>query len=175
VVFIENDAVPFRVVHPLVLGLDPAGAWVLAQVVLKRPEADDRLLLVGLFERESAGADELPADEIHVALHVLFPRALHRGLEGQHQNPTPAHALGQLVRGERLAEAHLRVPEEMRRLIVVLSSPALEIHRREFDGLRLLRAHLEVPVALVLELLPAAQRGDCGPHVALTALEPLAR
>ena len=66
-VLIQNDAIPVRCMHPLVLGLDAARAAVPSQIILERPEADERPLLVSLLVGQAAGLDELPAIEVHVA------------------------------------------------------------------------------------------------------------
>ena len=161
---------------PFVLGLDAARAGVPAQIVLKRTETDERLLLVRLLIGQTAGCDELPALEIHVALQVLFPGALHRRLEGQHQHLAPAHLLRQLIGGEGLAETHLGVPEEVRRLVPVapLLAPTGEVGRRLLDRRFLLRPHLEIQRPVLLVQLAGPHGDDGRLDLGNRATEPLA-
>src|ERR1035437_8944407 len=71
-VFVKNDAIPVEDMHPLILGLDSASIVVLAEIVLKRAEANKRLLLVGLFIRQTTGRNELPTTEIDMLFQVVF-------------------------------------------------------------------------------------------------------
>ena len=54
VVFVQNHAIPIRRVDPFVFRLDAAGAWVTAQVVLKRAKTDERPLLLDLLIGQAA-------------------------------------------------------------------------------------------------------------------------
>jgi hypothetical protein len=74
-----------------------------------------------------------------MTLQILFPGALHRWFERQDQHLPPAHLFCQLIGGECLPEAHLGIPEEVRRLIPVasqlcfISAATKKVTRREID------------------------------------------
>ena len=143
VVLVEHHEVPLHLVEPFVLGLDVARR-VAAEQVLKGAEIDDRLLGVDLGGVAVGVAGEvLPAVEVHVGFEVRLPRILHRGLEGHHEHALGAELLGELVGGEGLAEAHLRVPEEARDGVHVLLPDRVEVGVRLVHGLGLLPAHRE--------------------------------
>ena len=91
VILVQNHAILIAGMHPFVLGFDAAGTAVAAQIVLKRAETDKRSALVGFFEGETAGFDELPACKIYMAFQVGFSEVLHSGLEGQHKHFLPSH------------------------------------------------------------------------------------
>jgi hypothetical protein len=78
-----------------------------------------------------------------MAFEVCLPRILDGGLERDHQHALGAELLSQLIRGERLAEAHLRVPEEARDGVHVLLPDRVEVGVRLVHGLDLLTAHRE--------------------------------
>lgn len=180
VVLVEDDEVPVLLADPLVLRLD-APRPVSAEEVLEGAEADDwaglvgRLVLLGDVRpaRLLWPADELPSLEVDVRGEVLLPRRLHRRLEGQHQNTSEPHVLGELVGGEGLPEAHLGVPQELWRSCAALALDGAEVllgllHRR-----RLLRPHPEVARA-PLDVRRSVAHGDVrGFHVVDGAAEPL--
>ena len=85
----------------------------------------------------------LPAVEVHMTFKVRLPRIFHRRLEGQHQHPLGAKLLRELVGGEGLAEAHLRVPQETRDGMLILRPDRVEIIERLVDRLGLFTAHLK--------------------------------
>ncbi len=114
----------------------------------------------------------LPAVEVHVGFKVGLPRILDRGLEGHHQHPLGAELLGQLVGGEGLAEAHLRVPEEARDGVHVLRPDRMEVVVRLVHGLGLLPAHREGLVMRAGELLAGAEFGEHGLHIGDRAAHP---
>ena len=159
--------------EPLVLRLDVARR-VAAEQVLEGAEIDDRLLAVDL-RRVAAGVagEVLPAVEVHVGFEVGLPRILHGGLEGHHQHALGAELLGELVGGEGLAEAHLRVPQEARDGVHVLLPDRVEVGVRLVHRLGLLAAHREGLVMRAGELLPGAQLGEHGLHVRDRAAHPL--
>jgi hypothetical protein len=57
---------------------------------------------------------EHPIGKVDVTKQVISPRVTHSGLVGQHQYAFPLHAVGELVRRERLPETHLCVPQDAR-------------------------------------------------------------
>ncbi len=127
---------------------------VAAQQVLEGTEIDERLL-GGNLRRVAAGIARqvLPAVEIHVGFEVRLPRILHGGLEGHHQHALGAEFLRELIGGEGLAEAHLRVPQEARDGVHILRPDGVEVGVRLFDGLGLLLgAHRESLVVRAGEL-----------------------
>ncbi len=69
-------------------------------------------------EKKTFGGDDLPAGNVHMRAQVFLPDALHDGLESQHKNLLPAHTFSQLIGGKGLAEAHVGVAQEVRRLAV---------------------------------------------------------
>ena len=143
VVLVEDDEVPVDHVEPLVLGLDVAGA-VAAEQVLEGAEVDDGLLRVDLRRVAAGRAREvLPAVEVDVGFEVGLPRILDGGLEGHDEHALGAELLGELVGGEGLAEAHLRVPQEARDGVHVLLPDRVEVGVRLVHGLGLLAAHRE--------------------------------
>jgi hypothetical protein len=181
VVLVEDDEVPVLLANPLVLRLD-APVPVPAEEVLEGAEAHDGALLVGRLvllgdvgpARLLGAADELPALEVDVRGEVLLPSRLDGGLEGENETRREAHVLGELVGGEGLAEAHLRVPEELRRACAALASStelkyssvlctAASCSGRMLKS-RVRRSTFSGPVA----------HGDVGsPHVVDGAAEPL--
>jgi hypothetical protein len=115
----------------------------------------------------------LPAVEVDVGFEVGLPGILHGGLERHHQHPLGAELLGELVGGEGLAEAHLRVPEEARDGVHVLLPDGVEVGVRLFDRLGLLPPHRERLVMRAGEPLPGAQLGEHGFHIRDRAAHPL--
>ena len=180
VVLVEDDEVPVLLAHPLVLRLDAPGA-VAAQEVLEGAEADDRAGLVGRLvllgdvrpARLLWAADELPSLEFDVRGEVLLPRRLDRRLEGEHEQAPEAHVLGELVGGVGLAEALLRVPEELGRARAALLLDGAEVGLGLVDGGLLLGPHPE-GLRAPLDVLGAVAHSDVGgPHVVHGAAEPL--
>jgi hypothetical protein len=80
---------------------------------------------------------------------------------------------GELVGGEGLAEAHLRVPEEARDGVHVLLPDGVEVGVGLVHGLGLLAAHREGLVMRAGEPLAGAQFGEHGLHVGDRAAHPL--
>ena len=162
VVLVEDDEVPVDLVEPLVLGLDVARR-VAAEQVLEGAEVDD-----AASRRRSASdrcrrlREVLPAVEVDVGFEVGLPGVLDGGLEGHHEHALGAELLGELVGGEGLAEAHLRVPEEARDGVHVLLPDRVEVGVRLVHGLGLLAAHREGLVMRAGELLARAQLGEHG-------------
>ena len=154
VVLVEDDEIPLHLVQPLVLGLDVARR--------RRGPADPgtsrsrRAASWRTFGRVAAGVarEVLPAVEVGVGLEVRLPGILHGGLERDHEHPLGAELLGELIGGEGLAEAHLRVPQETRDGVHVLLPDRVEVGVGLVHGLGLLRAHRERLVVRAGELLP---------------------
>ena len=90
---------------------------------------------------------------------VVAPRVLHGGFEGEHQHPFGAHAFGELVGGEGLAEAHLGVPQVMAWAVRLLFVHLGEVVGGLSHRLRLLIAHLVVEVAHCLDVRIAMADG----------------
>ena len=172
-VLIEDDAVPIEAVNPLVLGLDAAGGSILAQVILERAEVDKRPRLVRLLIAQPVAAEKLPTGEVGMVFQIGLPRGLHGRFEGQNQHAPPAHALGQLVGGKGLAEAHLGVPQEVGRLVRLLLVEGLKVFGRLGHRLGLLRPHDEVERAILGLRSSLAQGQHRRPHLGHVALEPL--
>ena len=162
VVFVQDDAVPVPQVYPFVPFLD-AARLVAAQQVLERTEAHHGAVFVYVLRcKHAVTGDELPALEILMGHQVRFPGIAYGGLEGQHQQACPAHAPGQLVGGEGLAEAHLAVPKEVGRLIGTFPAALLEVGCGFVHGGLLFGAHPEglgtghIPGAVLAEGLQGA-------------------
>ena len=121
VVLVEDHEVPLHLVEPFVLGLDVARR-VAAEQVLEGAEIDERLL----GGRSASGrCPELRERYCQPSkstwdFEVGLPRILDGGLEGHDEHALGAELLGELVGGEGLAEAHLRVPQEARDGVHVL-------------------------------------------------------
>ena len=182
VILIKDDEIPVDLMHPLVRRLDAARLAIVAEEILKRPETDNGLLLVrlrillvsGRIAGTLTAADELPALEVHMRHQILAPRRLDGRLECQHEDALRPEPFGELIGGEGLAEAHLRVPQELRR------SPDALLHRRALviaNGLldrgALLRTHLEVKRSLLDIVNAIADRDPRRANGAHAALEPL--
>ena len=175
VVLVEDHEVPVDLVEPFVLGLDVARC-VAAEQVLEGAEVDERLLGVDLRRVAAGGTREvLPAVEVDVGFEVRLPRILDGGLEGHHEHALGAELLGELVGGEGLAEAHLRVPEEARDGVHVLLPDRVEVGVRLVHRLGLLAAHRERLVMRAGELLARPQLGEHGLDVGDRAAHPLER
>ena len=127
--------------EPCVLGLDIPHV-VVAQQVLERAEIDERLL-VGDLRRIAVriAREVLPAVEVSVGFEVRLPGILDGGLERDHEHRLAPSLLGELIGGERLAEAHLRVPQEARDGVHVLLPDRVEIGVGLVHGVALLGAH----------------------------------
>ena len=80
---------------------------------------------------------------------------------------------GELVGGEGLAEAHLRVPQEARDGVHILLPDGVEVGVRLVHRLGLLPAHREGLVMRAGEPLARAQLGEHGLHVLDRAAHPL--
>ena len=173
-VLVEGHEVPVLEVDPLVAGLDAAGLAVHAQEVLEAAEAHDGARRVALLVGPPVAGDELPALEVDMALQVLLPGGLDGGLEGEDEHAPHAHALGELVGGERLAEAHLGVPQELGLVVAAGLEAALEVGLRLLHGGTLLGAHLEVLGTLALVVGPIADLEPRVAHVVGCAAVPLA-
>jgi hypothetical protein len=129
--------------QPFVIGLD-VPCRIAAEKVLERAEIDDRLPGIDLCRIAVGVAGEvLPPIEVHMGLEVRLPSILDGGLESDRKHAFGAKLLGELVRGERLAEAHFRVPEEARDGMHVLLPDGVEVGVRLVHGLGLLPAHRE--------------------------------
>ena len=118
--------------------------------------------------------DKLPAIEIHMGHKVFTPCRFNRRFEGQHEDALRPEPFGELIGGEGLAEAHLRVPQKLRR------SPDALLHRRALviaygllDRGALLRTHLEVKRSLLDIVNAIADRDPRRANGAHAALEPL--
>ena len=107
-----------------------------------------------------------------MAFEVVLPCILHGRLEGQDEHPLPSHALGELIGGESLPEAHLGVPEEVRGLVRPLVLEAGEISGRLLDSGGLLRPHLEILRAVVVIVDALADGQDGSENIIDFALEP---
>ena len=104
---------------------------------------------------------------------VLLPRRLHGRLEGEHENALEAHVLRELVGGERLSEAHLRVPKELGRARAAVLLHGAEVCLGLVDGSLLLGTHLEV-LGAAFGVLGAVAHGYVGGlHVVYRDAEPL--
>ena len=181
-VLVEHDQVPVDLARPLVLRLD-AARLVRPEEVLERPEAHDRTALVRrrvlLVQRRPARVfrtrHELPALEVDVRGEVLVPRRLHRRLEREDEYLFQPHPLRELVRGERLPETHLRVPEELRGLARIAPLRRREVRSRPLHGVPLFPAHREILRTRAHEPRPVPRRHDGGPDGLDVRVEPLAR
>ena len=143
VVLVEDNEIPVDDMKPLVLGLDVAGA-VAAKQVLERAEVDDGLLGVDLRRVAPGGAREiLPAIEIRMGLEIGLPRVFDRGFERDYENAGRTELLRELIRGERLAEAHLRVPQEARDSVRVFLPDRVEVRVRLVHTPRFARGRIE--------------------------------
>ena len=174
VVFVEHHEVPLHLVQPFVLRLD-VSRRVAAEQVLEGAEIDDRLLAdrscVGIAV--GVAREVLPAVEVHMGFEVRLPRILDRGLEGHHEHALGAELLGELVGGEGLAEAHLRVPEEARDGVHVLLPDASGSRRAScFTASACSRRIAKRLVMRAGEPLPRAQFGEHGLHVLDRAAHP---
>ena len=176
VVLVEDHQVPVDSVNPLVLGLDQAGLLVPSEEVLERAEVDQRLICLDFATLiEGFRAQVLPAFKVHVACQVFTPGVLDGRFEGHHQHAFGAHAFGELVGGEGLAEAHLRVPQEARDRTRIFFPDGVVIGKSLFDSTGLLGAHREGLVALARVLHPGAQFRDSSEHISRLAAHPLGR
>jgi len=103
---------------------------------------------------------------------VRLPRILHGGLEGDHEHALRPEFLGELIRGEGLAEAHLGVPQEARDDFLLLGPDGAEVVAGLVHGLDLLTAHRERLGMRANEPLPGAQLGEDGLHILERAAHP---
>lgn len=113
VVFVEYHKIPVLQMHPLVTRLDAAGGLIHAKVVLERAEAHDGASRVAFLVAAPVARHELPALEVNVALEIFLPGGLDRRFESEDEHALHVHALGELVGGKRLTEAHLGIPEKL--------------------------------------------------------------
>ena len=150
-----------------------ASALALAQEILKGTEADEWLVDVDILIGLSLGIDELPTLEILMAYQVFLPSLRHGRLEGKHQQSAPLHAKRQLIGSKSLAESHLAIPEEMRRMLMVMLEP-IEIFGSLVHGFLLLRSHRESFGAVVDGLTSVSHGKPCLLHILLGAAEPFA-
>ena len=172
VIFVENHTIPVDGMYPLVLQLD-AARLAASEKILKRPEADDRTVVVGRFVVQFRIArQELPPFEIDMRAQILFPGTLHGGFEGQDQQPFPSHAACQLVGREGFAETHFAIPEEMRRTVVV-GTAGTEIFAGLLHGCLLLGAHGKMLRALEFGFAPLPHGAYRRPDLANRTTEPL--
>ena len=120
-IFVKNHTIPIGRMNPFVFGLNTSCAFVFAEKVLKRAEANDRLLLVGLFVgSEAAGFNELPTLKIDVAVSDPLPtRSATAGLKVSTSTFFHFIFLASSIGGEGFAEAHFGVPEKVRWIILV--------------------------------------------------------
>jgi hypothetical protein len=108
-----------------------------------------------------------------MTFEICLPRILDRGLESEYEYSLGAKLFGQLVRGERLSEPHLRVPKEARDRVHVLLPDGVEIGVRLVHGLDLLAAHREGLGMCACERLAGAQFCQHGLNVLDRAAHPL--
>lgn len=107
-----------------------------------------------------------------MGFEICLPRILHGGLEGHHERARGPEFPGELIGGEGLAEAHLRVPQEARDGVHVLLPDGVEVAVSLFHGGALLGAHRERLGVRAGELLPGAQLGEDGLQVLDRAAHP---
>ena len=155
--------------------LERAGVSILAEQVLKRTKEDEGSFFVDVFGVSPGRSRKvLPAVEVDMRFEVGFPSVFDCGFESDHEHALRTHALCELVRGEGLAEAHLRVPEKLGHCVVVFCPAGVEV----VDGLLyrflLLIAHVEVGVVRALVALARTQLGDRCSYVCGRATHPLA-
>ena len=111
VVLVENHEIPVDGVNPLVLRLDQAGLLVPPEEVLEGAEIHQRLIAGNVRTLGHCfGTEILPALKVHVASQVFTPGVLHGGFKCDDEDALGTHAFGELIGGEGLAEAHLRIP-----------------------------------------------------------------
>ena len=182
VVFIENHQIPVGQVNPFVIGFDTAGFLVDAHEILERTEADDGLILVGVFVLfihagfavVKRSGNKLPAHKIHMGQQVFLPGCLHRWLEGQNQDARVAQLLCQLVGRKGFAEAHFAVPQEFWNPACAFLFRALIISAGQVHRLLLFRPHLEGVGAPFQVVQLVAYRDDGGLDRADVTFKPLA-
>ena len=104
---------------------------------------------------------------------IFFPSCLNCGFEGKDQNLLPLHLQGELVGGKGLAEAHLAVPEEVRRT-PLFRSIALEIGRRLIHRPFLFRPHAEILDAVPSHIYPVPDGHNGRPYLLRCAAIPFA-
>lgn len=159
------------------LRLEVAGL-VAPHEVLERAEEDERSIGIdGCRVATRLARQILPPVEVDVGLQVSVPRIFDGRLEGHDQDairthPPLLHALGELIGGERLAESHLRVPEELGDRVRVFGPSTREVLERLLDSGCLLVAHPERRVVRALVSLAGAQLGDGSVHVVGGAAHP---
>ena len=185
VILVQHDAVPLHLLNPLVGRLD-ATSRIASQHILEGSKAHEGLSFVHPIElRILPFLAELPALKVPMRQQVLLPCCLHRRLEGEHQEPPPAHAQCQLIGGEGLAKTHLGVPEEVRNQLgrprlscpsssLFLPIEGLEVFSRFLHSRPLFGAHGKSFRALQHRLAPGLHRLDGTFHIADGAAEPLA-
>ena len=162
VILVQNYAVPSDGLDPLVCGLD-APDGVPPQNILKGGEADERPAFVHTVELTVILLlAELPAFEILVGQKVFFPSGLDSRFESENQQLLPTHPESQLICGEGLAEAHLRIPKEVwdKSPVGRIFPEGVEICGGFLNGSFLLRAHLEVLGSFHHVVLPCHSRRD---------------
>ncbi|GAA5030762.1 hypothetical protein GCM10025738_11230 [Microbacterium fluvii] len=115
----------------------------------------------------------LPAVEVDVGLEVCVPRVFDRGLERHDEDARGLQPLRELVGRERLAEAHLGVPEEFGHSVGVFAPDRLEVVEGLLDCGLLFGAHREGRVVGAGEALARAQLADRGQHIVDGAAHPL--
>lgn len=172
-IFVENDQIPTLQVDPLVAGFYAACFAVDAQKVLKRSEADDGLRGVAFFVGASVSADELPSLKVDVGFEVFLPCGFDGRFEREDQNALHVHALGELVAGEGLAEAHFRVPKELGRIAIAGMLAVAEISLGFLYGSTLLRSHFEGLGAVRAVIGSIAYLEPCVSYVSRGASVPL--
>ena len=172
-VLVKHHKVPIHRVQPLVLGLD-VPRRVAAEQVLKRTEIDHRLLGVDLCRIAAGGFRQvLPPIKINMRFKVALPGILDCGLERQHEHPLGLQLLRQLVGGEGLAKAHLRVPQKTRNGILVFGPDRVVVVGSLGYGIKLLAAHRKGFVMRTREYLAGAQLGEHGLNLLDRATHPL--
>src|SRR4051812_45465709 len=99
----------------------------------------------------------LPTVKVLVVLEISLPCILDGRLEGHHKHAFGTELLGKLVGGERLAEAHLRVPKESRNGVHILLPDGVKVRVCFVDSLGLLLAHRKSLVMCTCDALARTQ------------------
>ena len=121
-VFVEDDEVPVDFVNPLIPRLDRTAN--LTKQILERTEVNERHVLGHRARITPSVAREVaPPVEIDMIFKIGTPSVFNGGLERHYKYTFRAQFLRELVAGERLAEAHLGVPQESRDGLGVLIPP----------------------------------------------------
>ncbi len=109
-----------------------------------------------------------------MADQILAPCRLNSRLEGQDQNTGKTHFLRQLIGSKGFAEAHLGVPQKLRRPRGAFFIGRAVIGNRPIDGILLFRTHTEYLRSVFIVSGMIANGNDCRTHIVHRAFEPLA-